>query len=215
MTAISTSREEAQLAAETQNAAKTAFIIRLPERRRRRMVASVAKGAKTDSKMSQVVRALTPEEARLSPDVLRQQIPTLRAEAERHRRTAQDLEDRADELERKVEALERGQLPPDALRAKILALATVNGWVTKPGAHEAVRGADDQLLPVHQVERAIDALEDAGRLVRTDEVDMTFRRGRPPVKYALADIVIPEEPATRTDVVPGRRRRRTRETPMT
>lgn len=194
MTTNDTSRADAHPAAPEQKAQKTPFRIRLRGRQNRITVDSVAKRTKVDG-VSRDVRALT-------PDVLRRQITELEADAARYRATADELDVRVAKLRENLETLERGELPPDELRAKILALANIDGWITIPRVARFY-----PTVPIHQVERAVGELEREHALVRDGEVDYNTGPGRPAQKYRLA---APGEIPTHT--VPARKRR-TRETP--
>lgn len=146
--------------------------------------------------MSQQVTALTPE-------LLEKQIADLEADATRYRDTADELDQRADGLRDRLEQLRRGEMSGDELRQKIVALASVDGWVTTA----RIRKWYPQ-VPAHQVERCIGELEREGILVRTEDLEPTYgERGKPAIKYALAGSPVPLPP------VPPRKRKRTGETP--
>lgn len=175
------------------------------------MVDRMAKRGKSDREMSQQVKALT-------PDVLRRQIEDLQVEAARYRATADEMDARVAKLQKNLETLERGEMPAEELRVKIFGHACVDGWITIPRVARLYPA-----VPIHQIERAVAALEREHKLERTDETEPTHgERGRPATKYALVgDEDDPEEdedadlssngapPPTPTP----RKRGRTRETP--
>lgn len=116
----------------------------------------------------------------LTPESLRTQIAKLRDDASRYREQADELDLRAKGLQERLEVLERGELPPDELRTKIVALAQIDGWITVPRISRFYPA-----VPTHQIERACQELERDRVLERNGETDHNYERGRPAQKYML------------------------------